>query len=181
MALNLRILENYKQYEEQRLYSQSTTSSMMLFSCCCCCIPRKQKSLHPIPCEFTARLRDLACFSSLWPSVTVTKLTTRWEGSEKLPGEPAVMVLGSSNCRRCWLCHVSGTPSPKIHDQAHYFYHIINPQQSKAPRSMFVMNSYLPDGRSMAHLSFGHNENLLAQSKDTGDETWMILCDAKWK
>lgn len=76
---------------------------------------------------------DLACFASFGLSVTVTKPTTRWEGSGELPGEPAVMVVVSSDCRRCCMCHVFGTPSPKIHDQAHYFYAIVKPQQSKAP------------------------------------------------
>lgn len=124
--------------------------------------PVSRNPSTPSPAN-SARLQDLAYFSSLWLSVTVTKLNTRWEGSRELPGEPAVMVVESSDSRRCCMCHVFGTPSPKIHDQAHYFYHIINPQQSKAPWSMSVMNSYLPDGRSMAHLSFGHNKSLLAQ------------------
>lgn len=64
---------------------------------------------------------------------------------------------------RCCMCHVFGTSPPQNHDQAHYFYHIINPQQSKDPRSLSVMNSCLPDGRSMAHLPVGHSKSLLAQ------------------
>lgn len=75
-------------------------------------IPRKQKSLCPSPAN-SARLQDLAYFSSLWLSVTVTKLTTRWEGSRELPGESAVMVVVSSDSRKSCMCHVFGTPSPK--------------------------------------------------------------------
>lgn len=127
------------------------------------CISCKQKPLHPALSKLSSATRSRLFFFPPWLSVTVTKLATRWEGSRELPGESAVMVLESSGSRRCWMCHVVGTPSPKIHDQAHYFYHIINPQQSKAPWSMSVMDSYLPDGRSMAHLSFGHKTSLLAQ------------------
>lgn len=97
------------------------------------CISCKQKPLHPALSKLSSATRSRLFFFPPWLSVTVTKLATRWEGSRELPGESAVMVLESSGSRRCWMCHVVGTPSPKIHDQAHYFYHIINPQQSKAP------------------------------------------------
>jgi len=123
--------------------------------------PTSRNPSTPFPAN-SARLQDLALSPSPWRSVAATEPAGRWEGSRELPGEPAVMLGGALAAGVLYVPCVWHL-CPKIHDQAHYFYHIISPQQSQAPWSMSVLNSSLPDGRSMAHLAFGYNKSLLAQ------------------
>lgn len=83
------------------------------------------------------------------------------EESRDLPGEPAVMVLELGQQE---VLHVPCVwhPSSKIHDQAHYFYTIISPQQSKGPWPTSIMNPYLPDGSQWLICLLGTG-SLLAQ------------------
>lgn len=139
--------------------------------------PRKQKSPHPILSKFSSITGPCSFLSP--PAVRhCHRPHHQMEESRNLPGEPAVMVLELGQQK---VLHVPCVwyLSPKIHDQAHYFYTIISPQQSKGPWPTSIMNPYLPDGSQWLICLLG-TESLLAQQGSRVRELEMKLRASMW-